>query len=115
MNKDTCFDADMNYKSCSMAQRSPDAIPQTSALHLRKVALVTRLNLRKLGSTSFVHGQHYAMRSRRYRILGEKRAGSVCLNSTRRLLSGFPPWLRCSLHRHQRVEVSLIRRLPVKR
>jgi hypothetical protein len=72
MNKDTCFDADMNYKSCSMAQRSPDAIPQTSALHLRKVALVTRLNLRKLGSTSFVHGQHYAMRSRRYRILGEK-------------------------------------------
>jgi hypothetical protein len=57
-----------------MARRSPDAIPQTSALHLRKVALVTRLNLRKLGSTSFLHGQHHAMRSRRYRILGEKTA-----------------------------------------
>lgn len=44
----------MNYISCFKAQRSPDAIPQTSPLHLRKVALVTRLNLRKLGSTSLL-------------------------------------------------------------
>jgi hypothetical protein len=46
--------------------------------------------------------------------LWAQRTGSVCLNSLSLRLSGFLPWLCCNRDWLQRIEVGLIRGLPVK-
>jgi len=89
---------------------------------LRRLYREEKLTVRKRGGRKRALGTRrpLALPSRaneRWSIdfVSDARGGSVCLNSVRRFVEWIPPRLRRHRHWCQRIEVSLIRRLPVKR